>query len=184
MIDKILNNNTETKFIHPLGNRQHCHPQAKHLLIARNEALVERKYRKYSSRNCITERPKKYMLSADKGTASNDLEKQAIFITYINDDGFPKENLISVAVISDKSATGAANHLKKEVSEMISLKDIVVLCTDGASVYVEKHKGMMRVLKKSQDLDKHALFLPDVCHKTERLFLKAQTEIVKETLNI
>ena len=49
----------------------------------------------------------RYMVSFDKGTVHKDSQRQAIVMTKVNEDGIPKEYLISAAVIKDATAHGA-----------------------------------------------------------------------------
>ena len=49
------------------------------------------------------------------------------------------------------------------------MENVAIISTDGASVYVGKHYGMIEILKWSSELSNKVIFLPDLCHKTEIL---------------
>ena len=51
------------------------------------------------------------MVSADKGTAVKDGDRQAIIANHILMDVYPVESLVSVACIYAKTALGAAEYL-------------------------------------------------------------------------
>ena len=108
------------------------------------------------------------MIAADKGTAAKDAEMQAITETHVGMDGLPVESLVSVACLFNKTAFGAAHHLKSQLSDVIDTRNIAVMSTDGASVYVGKHKGMFELLRNDDSFSKRLISIPDLCHKAER----------------
>ena len=49
------------------------------------------------------------------------------------------------------------------------MQQVSVLSTDGASSYTGKHSGMFQLLRRSQYCSEKLIYLPDVCHRAERL---------------
>ena len=100
-IDKMMSNIKENT-MHLLGNRNHSHMAVKPMQVACFETLCEKIQNMFLEKNNITCASKRIMLSVDKGTTKNDVERQAIVCTVINDKGYPQEILLSVTVIYDK----------------------------------------------------------------------------------
>ena len=79
------------------------------------------------------------MVAADKGAAVKDAERQAIIETHIGVVGHLVESLVSFAFICDKTTLGAAEYLKSVCQTPQTSKNVVI-SSEGASVYIGKHK--------------------------------------------
>ena len=166
----------------PLGNKQHGKMALRHAQIACYSAVTENMHCKNSVVQRITGYKRRHMISVDKGTANRDATRQVIVSTHINSEGYPTEDLISAACCYDATATGAANHVKKECSKIMDTKSICVICTDGASVYTGSENGMIAQLKRDVDFSDKLVYLPDLCHKAERLVFHKKAGWVYDVL--
>ena len=90
--------------------------------------------------------------------------------THIGSDGFPREMLLSAAAIFDSTAKGAAEHFTVNVSSLVDTCQIAFISTDDAATCTVSHKGMFMQLKENDMYSEKLLFLPDLCHRIERLF--------------
>jgi hypothetical protein len=156
--------------INPLGNNHQSFnavPKAQYACYEACREIVSRELKKTLSATGQTPR---LHLSADKGTARKDCSRQAIVGTHIGGDGYPREVLLSVAAVQDSTANGAAQHFTKNVASLVDTKQIAFISTDGAATYTGRHKGMFQQLKEDSNryTDK-LLFIPDLCHRLERL---------------
>ena len=88
-------------YIHPVGNINHSLNAVKPLLIACHEAFrcFFREEKKIASLNEITEEPRKFMVALDMGKADADVDRQVICVTSIDENGYPKEQIVSAAAI-------------------------------------------------------------------------------------
>ena len=167
-ISEILENIAGKPVVNPLGNMSQSHVAISNFYLAVFDSYREMVVANNNEINPLTGQAKRYMVAADKGTAVKDAERQAITETHIGTDGLPVESLVSVACIYDKTALGAAEHLKSHLSEIIDTKNVVVISTDGASVYFGKHRGMLELLRNDESFSRKVIGMPDLCHKSER----------------
>ena len=58
------------------------------------------------------------------------------------------------------------------------------MSTDGASVYTGDKSGMIKRLKEKENFNKKIIYLPDFCHKTERLMKSKTPSWMTETINL
>jgi len=153
-----------------VGNNNQSHNVVPHAQYACYEACMEKMQTELRKVFLATGQPLRFHLCADKGTAQKDCTRQAIVETHIGFDGYPHESLVSVDGINDATANGASLHFTKYVSSILKTSQIVAISTDGASTYTGRHKGMFQVLKSDhENYSDKLLYLPDLCHRTERL---------------
>ena len=169
--------------VNPLGNVSRSHAAVSNFYCAvfgsyREMVVAGHKKKK----NPLTGQPARYMIAADKGTAVKDAERQAITEMHVGMDGLHVESLVSIACIFDKTALGAAPHLKSQLSDVTGTRNIVVMSTDGASVYFGKHKGMFE-LKNDDSFSKKPISIPDLCHKAERCIKNTSPLWLHKTLD-
>ena len=140
------------------------------------EATKEKISQQLTSTLLATRQTHRLHLCADKGAATKDLARQAIVATYVANDGYPHEVLLSVASISKSSASGMAAHFTKHVSSFVDTQQVATISTDGAAVYTGKNAGMFKKLLEDEHYSNNILYIPDMCHRIERLLLNNQPE--------
>ena len=67
-------------------------------------------------------------------------------------------------------------HIKNVCKKMIDLKQIAVVCTDGASIYTGKINRIIVQMKKDDDFNFNVIGLGDMCHKLEILIFNRKFE--------
>ena len=166
----------------PIGNQHHSHVAFKKGAIAIYEALIEILKLFYSDTNIMTKQKKRFTVAADLGTAPGDFPRQAITVTFIGKDGFPKESLAAVTPIFDPTAVGTRDHLKVNLNKILDCQNICGLSTDGAAYYTGIHNGMIVQIKRDPCFSKKVLFFPDLCHRMELWVDKNEPKWVKEAI--
>ena len=180
---KLFNSSTiSSKLQSPFGNRHLTTQGFKKATVALYKTAFNDIKKKLAKTFLPTGEKHKFMISADKGTARKDSARQVIICTYINSHGVPEEALLSAEKITDGTAFGAASHLETETANIIDTKNIAVMCTDGASVYTGCENGMVEQLKRNADFGEKIVYLPDLCHRAERLICKDKPDWVSETI--
>ena len=175
--------NLSEDFIHPLGNKYQHSIGIQKAQIAAYNSIRDDKKTKFKNISPLTLLPPSVMLAADKGTVHKDVTQQVIVATVVGNDGLPSEILVTASGVTDPSAAGAAQHFNNEVSKLIAPQQVSVICTDGASYYTGKERGMIQRLKKQFNFNNKLIFLSDVCHKAELLFGSSLTMWVDTTLD-
>ena len=67
--------------------------------------------------------------------------------------------------------------------EIMDPDQLVAVSTDGASSYIGVHSGMFSLLQKSRKVNQNIIFLPDFCHKVERLMSQTKPGWIAEILS-
>ena len=180
-VDRIYDKFKDCTPVNPIGNRQHSTMALRKLQTAVYEGMVE-ELKSFLCENTKLNLPRKFVICADKGTAYNDASRQVVIATYIGRDGMPTESVLGAAAIRDATALGAKNNFKDCVTKFVDPKNVIAISTDGAAVYVGKHRGMYSLLVNDADFSEKLLNLPDVCHRTERWIKNNEPEWLSRTL--
>ena len=168
----------------PVGNQNHSTKSLPSLLIANYNAGKDLIIKEINSFNPNTQAERKVTIAMNKGIVPNDARRQAIVASYVGDNGYIKEVLLSANRILDFTSKGHFDHFKSNCLDFMSdLKNIKVICTDSASVYVGKHVGFSARMTNDPDFSDNVIHLKDFCHSAELMFASSFPLWVKETLN-
>ena len=168
----------------PIGNKYHNARNIPSLVIANYNAGKDLIIKEINSFNPNTQAERKVTIAINKGIVPNDARRQAIVASYVGDNGYIKEVLLSANRILDFTSKGHFDHFKSNCLDFMSdLKNIQAICTDSASVYVEKHVGFSARMTNDPDFSDNVIHLIDFCHSAELMFASSFPHWVKETLN-
>ena len=152
-----------------LGNNNQSHNIVPHAQYACYEAELQKAKETLESIMPATGQRRRFHVAADKGTSAKDATRQAIVETHIGSDGHLREMLVGVESVFDQTAQGAADQLTICLSKVLDTRHVAVISTDGAASYTGRYNGMIQLLKSSTSFSDNIIYLPDLCHRTERL---------------
>jgi len=180
----VMSANSETNLPYLLGNNNQSYNVVPKAQYACYEACVDKMKADRIVPLLATKQSPRFQICADRGTSYKDCSRQAIVETNIGPDGYSHEYLVSVAGISDSTSNGAAEHFTKYTSKILDTNQIAVISTDGAATYTGKNKGMFQLLKANRHFyNEKVLFLPDLCHRAERLLANNNPAWLEDTID-